>query len=46
MKMDIEILTMKQKDKKQQNKNWVVSLLELILTKKTDIFNPICSGLF
>ena len=37
MKIDpaTEILTKKQKDKKQSNKNLVVSLIELILTKKT-----------
>ena len=35
---DTEILITKQKDKKQQNKNLVVSLLQLILTKKTLIF--------
>ena len=37
MKMEIatEILTTKQKDKKQQNESLVVSLLELILKKKT-----------
>ena len=36
--VDTEILITKQKDKKQQNKNLVVSLLQLILTKKTLIF--------
>ena len=37
MKMDTvtAILTTKQKDKKQQSKNLIVSLLELILKKKT-----------
>ena len=40
VKMDIvtEILTMKQKDKKQQNKNLFVNILELILTKKNLIY--------
>ena len=33
-----EILTVKQKDKKQYNKNLVIRLLELILTKKGLIF--------
>ena len=33
-----EVLTTKEKDKKQQNKNFVVTLLELILTKKALIF--------
>ena len=40
MKIDTatEILTTKEKDKKQYNKNLVISLLELIVTKKTLIF--------
>ena len=40
VKMDIvtEILTMKQKDKKQQSKNLFVNILELILTKKNLIY--------
>ena len=35
----IGIFTMKQKDKKQQKKNSIVNLLELILIKKTLIFS-------
>ena len=40
MKIDpaTEILTKKQKDKKQSDKNLVMSLIELILIKKTSIF--------
>ena len=40
MKIDTatEILTTKKKDKKQYNKNLVISLLELIVTKKALIF--------
>ena len=40
VKIDIvtEILIMKQKDKKQQNKNLFVNILELILTKKNLIY--------
>ena len=40
MKIDTatEILTTKEKDKKQYNKNLVISLLELIVTKKALIF--------
>ena len=36
-----EILVMKLKDKKRYNKKWIVFLLELILTKKINIFKEI-----
>ena len=40
MKMDAaaEIFTTKEKDKKQENKKLILSLLELILTKATFVF--------